>query len=71
MALWGTLHSQGPFHRDDPNESLLLLQAFVGLNAALALAFNAVWPATPYSQLATISLGLTDAALRTRTRKVA
>ena len=42
MALWGTLHSQGPFHRDDPNESLLLLQAFVGLNAALALVFAAV-----------------------------
>ncbi len=42
MALWGTLHGQGPFHRDDPNESLLLVQAFVGLNAALALAFAAV-----------------------------
>jgi len=42
MALWGTLHGQGPFHRQDPNESLLLVQAFVGLNAGLALAFAAV-----------------------------
>lgn len=42
MALWGTLHGQGPFHRHDPNESLLLLQAFVGLNGGLALAFAAV-----------------------------
>jgi len=42
IALWGTLHGQGPFQRPDPNESLLLLQAFVGLSAALALAFSAV-----------------------------
>ncbi|HUO64881.1 MAG TPA: MASE1 domain-containing protein [Terriglobales bacterium] len=42
MALWGTLHGQGPFVRGDPNESLLLLQAFVGLSAVLALAFAAV-----------------------------
>jgi len=42
MALWGTLHGQGPFHRVDPNESLLLLQSFMGLSAGLALAFAAV-----------------------------
>jgi signal transduction histidine kinase/integral membrane sensor domain MASE1/CheY-like chemotaxis protein len=42
MALWGTLHGLGPFAREDPNESLLLLQAFVGLSAVLALAFAAV-----------------------------
>ena len=42
MALWGTLHGQGPFHRNDPNESLLLLQAFMGLSSVLALAFSAV-----------------------------
>jgi len=42
MALWGGLHGQGPFSRPDPNESLLLLQAFVGLSAVLALAFAAL-----------------------------
>jgi signal transduction histidine kinase/integral membrane sensor domain MASE1 len=42
MALWGTLHGQGPFVRPDANESLLLLQAFVGLSAVLALAFAAL-----------------------------
>ncbi len=42
MALWGRLHGQGPFSRPDPNESLLLLQAFVGLSAVLALAFSAL-----------------------------
>ena len=42
MALWGGLHGQGPFSRPDPNESLLLLQAFVGLSAVLALTFAAL-----------------------------
>src|SRR5215831_8792708 len=41
------------------------------LRAAVALAFRAVWRATPCSQLTTLSLGTIDAALRTRTRKVA
>ena len=30
LALWGALHGYGPFVRADPNESLLLLQAFMG-----------------------------------------
>jgi PAS domain S-box-containing protein len=30
LALWGTLHGYGPFVRADANESLLLLQAFMG-----------------------------------------
>ncbi len=42
MALWGTLHGFGPFAREDPNESLILLQAFTGLSAVLALAFAAL-----------------------------
>ena len=28
LAVWGTLHGVGPFARESPNESLLLLQAF-------------------------------------------
>lgn len=42
MALWGTLHGFGPFAREDPNESLILLQAFTSLSAVLALAFAAL-----------------------------
>jgi PAS domain S-box-containing protein len=44
IALWGTLHGRGPFTNPDPNESLLLLQAFVGTisltGLALALAVS-------------------------------
>src|SRR5205807_1054178 len=39
MALWGTLHGHGPFIRANLNESLLLLQAFMGITALFALAF--------------------------------
>ncbi|TAL12749.1 MAG: hypothetical protein EPO02_00535 [Nitrospirae bacterium] len=42
IALWGTLRGSGPFVRDTQNESLLLLQAFMGLTALLALVFAAV-----------------------------
>jgi PAS domain S-box-containing protein len=37
IAIWGTLHEQGPFVRDDANESLLLLQAFMGTITTTAL----------------------------------
>ncbi|HYV26265.1 MAG TPA: PAS domain S-box protein, partial [Candidatus Eisenbacteria bacterium] len=30
LALWGTRHGYGPFHRGDANESLILLQTFMG-----------------------------------------
>jgi len=30
FALWGTLHGHGPFSGRNPNESLLLIQAFMG-----------------------------------------
>lgn len=42
IALWGTLRGFGPFARETQNESLLLLQAFMGVTALLALAFAAV-----------------------------
>ena len=38
IAVWGTLHGSGPFARDTPNESLLLLQAFMGTSAMIALS---------------------------------
>jgi len=42
IAIWGTLSGFGPFARATPNESLLLLQAFMGVTAAMTLALGAV-----------------------------
>lgn len=42
IALWGTLRGFGPFVRDQQNESLLLLQTFMGATALLAIVFAAV-----------------------------
>ena len=41
-AIWGTLNGSGPFFRESPNESLLLLQAFLGVSAVSALALGAL-----------------------------
>ena len=37
IALWGTLHGLGPFVRQAPNESLLLLQSFMSATCLMAL----------------------------------
>lgn len=42
LALWGTLRGLGPFVRGTQNESLLLLQIFMGVTSMLALAFAAL-----------------------------
>ncbi len=42
MAIWGTLHGFGPFVRPTRNESLLLLQAFMGVSAVMTLTLAAV-----------------------------
>jgi len=42
IAVFGTMRGQGPFHRPDRNESLLLLQAFLGTSSVMALALAAV-----------------------------
>ncbi len=42
LAIWGTLRGFGPFARPSPNESLLLLQAFVGVSAIMTLALATV-----------------------------
>jgi PAS domain S-box-containing protein len=41
MAIWGTLSGFGPFARETQNESLLLLQAFMGVTAVMTLALAA------------------------------
>ena len=42
IALWGTLHGYGPFVMGPPNESLLLLQSYMGVSTVMALAVAAV-----------------------------
>jgi len=42
IAIWGTLRGFGPFARTTPNESLLLLQSFMGVTAVMTLALGAV-----------------------------
>lgn len=42
LALWGTIRGLGPFVMAPRNESLLLLQTFMGLTSVLALAFAAI-----------------------------
>ena len=42
IALWGTLHGFGPFAKNALNESLLLLQLFMGCTAIMALVFAVV-----------------------------
>lgn len=41
IAIWGTLHGYGPFSRESPNESLLILQSFLVLIGIMSLALTA------------------------------
>jgi signal transduction histidine kinase len=41
LALWGTLRGWGPFGGKAPNESLLLLQSFMGVISVMALVLGA------------------------------
>jgi diguanylate cyclase (GGDEF)-like protein len=41
MEVVGTVHGYGPFVRKSPNDSLLLLQSFIGLQALMILIFAA------------------------------
>jgi diguanylate cyclase (GGDEF)-like protein len=40
IAIWGTLHHYGPFIRPSINESLLLLQAFMGVMSIMTLVLS-------------------------------
>ena len=42
IAIWGTLRGFGPFARDMQNESLLLLQAFLGVAAVMTITIAAL-----------------------------
>jgi diguanylate cyclase (GGDEF)-like protein len=41
IAVVGTVHGRGPFVRETPNDSLLLLQSFLGIMALMTLIFGA------------------------------
>ncbi|OLC54275.1 MAG: hypothetical protein AUH92_04340 [Acidobacteria bacterium 13_1_40CM_4_69_4] len=41
IATWGTLHGFGPFIRDNPNDSLLLLQAFMTVTVLMSMSLAA------------------------------
>src|SRR5260370_17008720 len=41
IAVVGTVHGRGPFFRETPNDSLLLLQSFLGVMALMTLIFGA------------------------------
>jgi PAS domain S-box-containing protein len=41
VALWGTLHGLGPFARGTPQESLLLVQAFMGVTTIMGMVLAA------------------------------
>lgn len=38
IAIWGTLNGSGPFVRQTQNESMLLLQAFMGITSIMSIA---------------------------------
>lgn len=40
-AIWGTTNNRGPFAMGTPNESLLLLQSYLGVSAVMTLALAA------------------------------
>jgi PAS domain S-box-containing protein len=42
VAIWGTIHGCGPFVRERLNDSMLLLQSFVGISSVTGLVLAAV-----------------------------
>lgn len=42
LAIWGTINGFGPFARESPNESLLIVQGFVGITGIVMMAVAAV-----------------------------
>jgi len=42
IAVWGTIHGYGPFVRETPDESLMLLQAYTSVTAVMCVVLGAV-----------------------------
>ena len=60
VALWGTLRGFGPFVRTTVNESLLLLQAFMGIVAVMTVALGAVLAERQRAEELAQKLAVTD-----------
>jgi diguanylate cyclase (GGDEF)-like protein len=60
IAAWGTLHGAGPFVRETENESLLLLQAYLGVMCVMSLALGAVIVAHQQAEARLRELATTD-----------
>jgi diguanylate cyclase (GGDEF)-like protein len=60
IAIWGTLHGFGPFAIGTKNESLLLLQSFMGIVAVMTLALAALAAERRRAEEQIRSLAVTD-----------
>lgn len=60
IAIWGTFHGHGPFVRGTRNESLLLLQAFMGVMAVTTIALAAVSEERRRAERRALHLAVTD-----------
>ncbi len=60
VAALGTLHGSGPFVRPTPNESLLLLQSFLGIVTVMTLAFAAALAERRRAEERAYYLAITD-----------
>ena len=60
IAIWGTLHAFGPFAIGTKNESLLLLQSFMGIVAVMTLALAALAAERRRAEEQIRSLAVTD-----------
>ena len=61
IAVWGTLRGFGPFARSTQNESLLLLQAFMGVMAVTTVALAAVVAERRRAEMQLRHLSVSDA----------
>jgi diguanylate cyclase (GGDEF)-like protein len=60
VAIWGTLHGFGPFALGTKNESLLLLQSFMGIVAVMTLALSALAADRRRAEEQILSLAVSD-----------
>lgn len=60
ITIWGTLHGFGPFVRENPNASLLLLQAYIGVTAIMTLALAAVVSEHREAESQLLQMAVTD-----------
>ncbi len=61
VAVWGTLHGFGPFAIGTKNESLLLLQSFMGIAAVMTMALAAMAAERRHVEEQVRNLAVTDA----------